>query len=262
MFALYIADPPMCLICVRGSDSQGSLLSSLNRYRRQKTALRAGFAEIEQVMRLWPDPLVAELRRLAPEISVNGGSFAHWLPPPAAVFPANRGKLLQQARREATGTCLIELLSNAGLPAIEPGRLASGVRNWPTGYTGSVCHKGTKVVAALAPIGDVKSLGIDIETRDGAAELSGVGGLTVADEVPPGSEGAGPVILFSVKEAVYKALHPVLDRSLGFDDVAVSWTDVRLSGLRGHACGGGVGLDIRCSTAIPRWVVSVALVSS
>ena len=40
------------------------------------------------------------------------------------------------------------------------------------GYTGSVSHKGTKVVAALTRIGRVTSVGIDIEILDGGQELA------------------------------------------------------------------------------------------
>ncbi len=50
--------------------------------------------------------------------------------------------------------------------------MRSGARDWPVGYTGSVSHKGTKVVAALTRIGRVTSVGIDIETLDGGWELA------------------------------------------------------------------------------------------
>ena len=205
------------------------------------------------------DPLVNELQRLAPEISVSGGSFAHWLPHPATILPIERVGVREKAKREATGRCLTDLLASAGLPAIEPRRLASGARDWPAGYSGSVSHKGTTVVAALVPAGHVRSLGIDIETWDGTEELSTIKGLSAVDELPPDWKGAGPVILFSVKEAAFKALHPVLDRRLGFEDITVSWTDIRSSRLRGtaHCC--GIALDVRSSTAVPARMASVAL---
>ncbi len=212
-------------------------------------------------MHLKPDPLVDELRRLAPEISVGGGSFAHWLPPPAEVSPGRRVELLERTRRNATGRCLTDLLESAGLPTLEPGRLASGERDWPAGYVGSVSHKGAKVAAALAPAGVVGSLGIDIETQDGAEDLSGISGLTTADAMLPASDVVGPTINFSVKEAIFKALYPILGRRLGFEDVTVLWMDVRPSGMSGTGRYRDVALDIRCSTAISPWVASVALVS-
>ena len=90
-------------------------------------------------------------------------------------------------------------------------------------------HKGTTVVAALVPAGQARSLGVDIETWDGAEELSTVKGLSTVDELPPDWTSAGPVILFSVKEAAFKALHPVINRRLRFEDITVSWTDIRSS---------------------------------
>ena len=216
----------------------------------------------EQMRHLRFDPLVDELQRLAPEVSVNGGSFAHWLPHPATISPVDRAGILEKAKQEATGRCLTALLASAGLPAIEPRRLASGARDWPAGYSGSVSHKGTTVVAALVPAGQVRSLGIDIETRDGTEELSTVKGLSAVDELPPDWTRAGPVILFSAKEAAFKALHPVINRRLGFEDITVSWTDIRSSRcLLGTAHCGCVALDIRCSTAVPAHVASVASVA-
>ena len=78
-------------------------------------------------------------------------------------------------------------------------------------------------------------------------------------ELPPSQGTAGSVALFSAKEAAFKALYPVLGRRLGFEDITVSWTDDRSSCLRGTAHSDGVVLDVRCSTVIPSWVVSVAL---
>ena len=212
-------------------------------------------------MRLQPDPLVHELQRLAPEIIVSGGSFAHWLPPPAEVSPPTRAKLMKRTKQAATGECLTSLLERAGLPAIEPHRLGSGGRNWPTGHVGSVSHKGTKVLAALAPIARVRLLGIDIENRHGAKDLSGISGLIAGDKLVLDSGVEESVVMFSVKEAIFKALHPALNQRLSFSDVAVSWKAVRPSALSGKACVAGVALDVRCSTAIPPWAVSVALVT-
>ena len=211
------------------------------------------------MMDLRPAPIVDELRRLAPGIRVHGGSFAHWLPPSREVLPSHRSRLVKRTESDATKRCLMDLLARAGLPAIAPGRLASRERDWPAGYVGSVSHKGTKIAAALAPDDLVSSLGIDIETRDGAADLAGIGGLTATSELPPDTGAMGPLILFSVKEAAFKALYPILGRRPGFEEVTVSWVEVRTSCWRGAAHCRRIALDVRCSAAIPRWVASVAL---
>ena len=206
------------------------------------------------------DPLVNEIKHLAPEVSIVGGTFAHWLPAPKDVPPTEHAGMLERARRDATGKCVTALLANSGLPAIEPGHLPSGARDWPAGYTGSVSHKGTKVVTALTRIGQLRSVGIDIETLDGGRELSDIKGLTAADELPLVLGTMGSVILLSVKEAVYKALNPVLDIQFGYEEVRISWKDIAPQRMSGVAHFDRITVDVRCSTAVPRWVGSVALV--
>ncbi len=125
------------------------------------------------------------------------------------------------------------------------------------GYTGSVSHKGTKVVAALTRIGRVTSVGIDIETLDGGRELTE--GQIAADELPVDLGVAGPVILLSVKEAVFKALNPVVGIGFGFEEVQIVWKEVTSKKLAGIAHFRRNRVDVRCSTAVPSWVASVAL---
>ncbi len=208
-------------------------------------------------MNLQPDSLVDELRHLAPEVSVAGGSFGCWLRHPGELPLGEHNTILQRARHDATGRCLIDLLRDAGLPAIEPGHLPSGARDWPVGYTGSVSHKGTKVVAALTRIGRVTSVGIDIETLDGGRELAE--GLIASDELPVDLGVAGPVILLSAKEAVFKALNPVVGILFGFEEVQIVWKEVASKKLLGIAHFRRHRVDIRCSTVVPSWVTSVAL---
>ena len=211
----------------------------------------------EGTLHLRPDPLVDELRRLIPESDVAGGSFAHWLPHPGTVAPAERAGLLETARREATRSCLVDLIVRVGLGASEPERLASGARKWPKGYTGSVSHKGTAVVAAIASLDRAPSIGIDVERID-AGGAPAILGLNAAEQPWSVPDAAGRVIVLSVKEAVYKALHPILGHPFGFADVAVSWQ--RCGSVRRHgvaqAC--SVRLNVRCSVAVPSWIVSAA----
>ena len=88
--------------------------------------------------------------------------------------------------------------------------MRSGARDWPVGYTGSVSHKGTKVVAALTRIGRVTSVGVDIETLDGGWELAE--DQIASDELSVDLGLAGPVILLSAKEAVGNCALPPTPR--------------------------------------------------
>ena len=209
-------------------------------------------------MHLRTDSLVTELRRIVPELRVAGGSFAHWLPQVRDVARAERTRLLMAAQSNATGKCLTDLVANAGLPVVEPARLASGARDWPVGHTGSVSHKGTTVVAAIASTDQMTSIGIDVERRD-AKRVPAVHGLNASEQPWSVPEADGLIILFSVKEAVDKALHPILGYPLDFADVTVSWLPPNATRSRGVARACGIDVDVRCSIAVPSWVVSAAL---
>lgn len=202
--------------------------------------------------------IVDELRRLAPELRVSGGCFSHWLPHPRHVAPAERQQLLKMTERNATGKCLTDLVASVGLPAIEPARLVSGNRDWPAGYTGSVSHKGTTVLAAIVPTDRMTSIGIDVE-RHAAEDLSAIHGLDAAEHPPDVSADRRPVSLLSVKEAAWKALNPILGCRLGFPDITVSWLPPDLACSRGVARAADIAVDVRCSAAVPPWIVSVAL---
>ena len=61
----------------------------------------------------------------------------------------------------------------------------------------------------------------------------------------------GSVILLSVKEAVYKALNPVLGIRFGYEEVRISWKDIAPQRMSGVAHFDRITVDVRCSTAIP-----------
>lgn len=210
---------------------------------------------------LAPDPVAEELQRLLPEAMVSGGSFAHWLPPPAEVPTESRVEKLLWARKLATEASLGDLLERVGLPPVVPARRTCGERTWPVGYVGSVSHKGTKVVAALASLDGLHAIGVDIEAAD-AGGLAGVEALRAAPDLPPGFHPRIAVpLLFSVKEAAFKALYPVVRERMAFEDLAVRWSAASAGGaLHGTSAFGSVPVDVRCSTSVPAWIVTCALV--
>lgn len=94
----------------------------------------------------------------------------------------------------------------------------------PEGFAGSISHKRELVVALLARGGP--GLGIDLEETD--RERPGVAErvlcpdeLVAVRALPPERQWVDTVIRFSVKEALYKALHPFMKRYIGFGEVAV-----------------------------------------
>ena len=209
-------------------------------------------------MDLQAHPVGDELSRIAPELLIKGGSFSRWLPHPREVPRGDRQRLLLETQQQATRGCLIDLLAAAGLPGVEPRHLASGARDWPPGYTGSVSHKGTVVATALTRIDTAKSIGIDIETRTPKG-VPALPGLDSIEHPPSVSAPEGREVLFCAKEAAFKALHPILAREIDFTDVAVSWLSPVAPHMLGTARAADATLEVRCSIAVPSWIVSAAL---
>jgi 4'-phosphopantetheinyl transferase EntD len=95
---------------------------------------------------------------------------------------------------------------------------------WPDGIVGSITHCAGFTAAAVARRVDVAMLGIDAEPissldDDVAAHVASVHERERASE-ELGIDGS--LVLFSAKEAVYKAWYPVTRRWLDFDAVVVS----------------------------------------
>lgn len=100
---------------------------------------------------------------------------------------------------------------------------------WPVDVVGSIAHGAGEVVAAVArrrspaDRGGLAGLGVDVEP---VRDLDAATAALVADEselaaaTACGLDDAGPVVVFSTKEAVYKAVAPTVGW-LEHDDVRV-----------------------------------------
>lgn len=131
---------------------------------------------------------------------------------------------LQRERQQASGAARVlarELLAEFGAPPCAIGRDAEGVPLWPPGFAGSLAHDRSHALAALARVGKVTALGVDLEP---AAPLP----PELTELVATPSERARydeallrRPILFAVKEAVFKALFPADRRFLDFHDIEI-----------------------------------------
>ena len=106
-------------------------------------------------------------------------------------------------------------------PAI--GRAKSGAPLWPPGVIGSISHKHRTAVAAAAREGELLSVGVDIEVL-GPRALRLISRTAIEVEQSWIHEDATKaelraLIVFSAKEAVFKAVSPRFDVFLGFHDV-------------------------------------------
>jgi 4'-phosphopantetheinyl transferase EntD len=97
---------------------------------------------------------------------------------------------------------------------------------WPAGAVGSLTHCEGFCAAAVARVDDLRSLGIDAELD---APLSRRAGERICtdderrhlDSLPPLPSGQWEKLVFSAKEAFYKAWFPLGRRFLGFHDAAL-----------------------------------------
>lgn len=133
------------------------------------------------------------------------------------------GTAVDGRRREfETGrACARRALGRIGLPAVA---VASGTRGeplWPADVVGSITHCARYRACAVARTRDVRSLGIDAEPH--APLPAGVlATIASADERRAlAAHEAGVCwdrVLFSAKEAVFKAWYPLTGRGLEFED--------------------------------------------
>jgi 4'-phosphopantetheinyl transferase EntD len=136
------------------------------------------------------------------------------------------GSAVDARRREfETGrACARRALTQLGLPAVAVGSGARGEPLWPDRVVGSITHCARYRACAVARADDVLAVGIDAEPD--APLPAGV----LATVTSPGerralaAHAAGVCwdrVLFSAKEAVFKAWYPLTGQALAFEDADV-----------------------------------------
>lgn len=148
------------------------------------------------------------------------------------LFPAELaliGSAVPARQREFTTgrLCAHQAVAALGHPPQPILRGHTGAPIWPPGIMGSITHCTGYRAAAAARAADVVTLGIDAEPAlpvpDGV--LVKITGVDERERVIGLSEQRPSVqwgrIVFSAKEAVYKAWFPIMQTSLGFEDVDV-----------------------------------------
>lgn len=110
-----------------------------------------------------------------------------------------------------------------------------GAPQLPPGITGSISHKRTRAVAIAAPSSG-ELVGVDLEARPNAADA---GKLSISDRILTSAERdaiahldalahrEATLIRFAIKEAIYKAIDPYVQRYVRFTEVEL---DVRTDG--------------------------------
>lgn len=140
------------------------------------------------------------------------------------------GSAVERRRIDFAGAraCAREAMSRLGVPAGPILRGGRGMPVWPPGLVGTLTHTDGLRAAALASTGRVRSLGLDVEQH---APL--VAGVLEAISLPEEAawvrvaraevaDVAWDALLFTAKEATYKAWFPLTHRWLGFGDAQIT----------------------------------------
>ena len=155
-------------------------------------------------------PAVAATERLYPEEA-------------SSVAGAVEKRRLEFTLGRACGrAALVHLGASAGPITVDPERAPV----WPRDVVGSITHRSHLAAAAVAWQSHFAGIGLDVET---AAQLSPkvTARVCTAAELDwisshPAPKGAcWGTVIFSAKEAVYKAIFPLTRRWLGFSDVEI-----------------------------------------
>jgi len=154
-------------------------------------------------------------------------------PADVRLYPEEQA-VLQKAvasRRIEFGTarwCARQALAKLGVP---PAPILPGLRGapgWPGGVVGSMTHCAGYRAAALAHSREVATIGIDAEPHsplpDGVGDViaSQAEQRALAELAAAAPEVSWDKLLFSAKEATYKAWFPLTQRWLGFNDAVIS----------------------------------------
>jgi 4'-phosphopantetheinyl transferase EntD len=137
------------------------------------------------------------------------------------------GFAAKRRREFAAGRdCARRLLVSLGLPSTPIGVDAHRAPRWPDGVVGSISHGAGLCVVAVARRGSILGLGVDVESEAPLSE--GIRRRVCTDgerrhlEVLGEPEaGRRAKLLFSIKEAVYKCVHPLVQTPIGFQQAEV-----------------------------------------
>nr|WP_237536368.1 4'-phosphopantetheinyl transferase superfamily protein [Streptomyces sp. SID5785] len=149
-----------------------------------------------------------------------------WLHPAEAALVEG---VVERRRREFTTVrhCARQALHRLGLPPAPVLPDPFGAPRWPAGVVGSLTHCDGYRAAALAPAAELAMLGIDAEPHaplpDGVLDAIALPAERARlRAAPPGTHWDR--LLFSAKEAVYKAWYPYTGHRLTFTDADLHLT--------------------------------------
>jgi 4'-phosphopantetheinyl transferase EntD len=137
------------------------------------------------------------------------------------------GAVESRQREFSTGRVLArQLLQQLNVTDFELLRDEDRVPKWPAGIVGSISHTGDLCVVAVAGGAVCRGIGVDVEPDEPVGKgieqrVCTPSEIAWLDLGPAADRGQRCRMIFSVKEAVYKAFYPELREFWGFQDVSV-----------------------------------------
>ena len=149
-----------------------------------------------------------------------------------------------------------DALAELGLPEVVIGRGPAGEPLWPDGIVGAISHAGDTAVAVVGRNTDYAGLGVDVEELARGPSARAARLVCRPSEMEWADVEAGTrrlTMLFSAKEAVFKAVFPMSRVWLGFADAELAWVaercgfDARLLKGAGPSLPAGSVLPVYCT---------------
>ena len=167
---------------------------------------------------------------------------------------------VEKRRREfflgrAAAHAAIGSLLGASLAPVLKGKQGEPI--WPAGLVGSIAHSSDIAVAAVGKKHHFPGIGLDVESRERSVSLNISRHLCTPGEQEWVMESGGEAheklkMLFSAKEAIFKAFYPIEDVFLSYKDAELSWDNARggfagqLRKQAGHAFPSGYTMRVGC----------------
>ncbi|MBX7137249.1 MAG: 4'-phosphopantetheinyl transferase superfamily protein [Oligoflexia bacterium] len=118
-------------------------------------------------------------------------------------------------------------LAKLGAPAAPVGMLESGAPQWPNNICGAISHTAALGVCVVGWATDFIALGLDLHPLNRPITSTVAARICTHTEQRELQSAANPAWLaqaiFSAKETVFKALHPLYQQFLGFKEAELTW---------------------------------------
>jgi len=150
--------------------------------------------------------------------------FSSQCPAFAELLPAELGittSMVEKRRAEFTHGrhCARSAMQMLGLEAVPILKGPDREPVWPQGIVGSITHTEGAAAAVVARANDLVAIGLDMEVSDPlSSDLISM--ICLPDE-NPNHDGTRGKLLFSIKEAIYKCLFPLINEYVDFLEMEV-----------------------------------------